>query len=1227
MRYLNKIVFINSAHIRYAEVAMAGNIHFTGTQGVGKTTLLRALLFFYNCRKDRLGIRTQGQQSFDNFYIPTSSSYIVYEVSRSDDEHPFSIILFRHKNRAVFRFVDAPYSKDWFVDEYGMVASDYLTVRQRIQNLGIDASGIVERYTQYLDIIYGNRNAQLSKDLTKYYLLKSRQYHNIPRIIQNVFLNERVDAAFIKNTIINSISGEEEEIAVDLNFFRSKLVHFSDELKDISLWTEVNRQGIVETRVSADNIIKISHGVKASRRALREQCGMLRYAMDKVERDIPTLKNRIEKKEESIRQIDRRLNELTSRFEQEKKKLSDRIAVLTHDLKRASELRKEYQRIGIEEMIERAGKLESLKLELQQKERILDRLRSDYKSIADKYETIRNRMELDKELYIQSCKGKKNNILEEFNTRECDRLQRRSKLEFDIRNKSKDEIAEIRERQKSYSELLQEQKLQRVRISASSPMKEELTECENCIKEEERKIHQLSENKLTEEKRHDSIMSALELEIRQIESDTALQIKDIDGKINRVESLKKEELQLLSHVQGSLSEWLDDNVDGWERNIGKIADEKVLYSLNLNPCKSVDGSDSIFGISLDLDSIEKVVRTPAMIRESVEKLDKELASLANEIIALHDLKDRRIAAKEKEVRSEINSIKVGIDTISQNILLCQKTLNEQILRLDDIKEQEKRYIDEVISVLDEKIQNTQLQIDDFEKEGQTIAARWDGELRKVSRKINEEIKSDKAQRDEQLKAIGEEIAAYTKSYEAKLFQLENEEAAELSKSGADNLLMESTKKEIAGIRDSLDRIDREREKITEYRKDCRDLLDNVVEMQMDKKSLENEAASLQQKYDERRKRHELKKDEELQAISSLCRSYSKALESKRHADEFVASKNYQSELKEEGAIQTTQDCLTIISAIKDLIGEIYRGSDSLKETTNEFRRRFSQNNTFKFPTSFDTLDDYHRYADSLEDFVTNDKIKEFQHVTSNLYRDILSRAASDFNILLSRESEILKIIRDINYDFEKKTFAGVIRRIELRLDRSTMPIITQLQNITDFWQSHQYELGEINLFSTDEHYDTNREAIKYLKSLSAALTNTRDMQKLPLEQTFALKFQIQENDNTTEWVENLRAVGSEGTDILVKAIVNILLISVFKKRAGQSVDFRLHCMMDEIGRLADENIQGILNFANERGIFIVNSSPKAHRPLSYRHLYVLSKDEEANTVVQPILSTREAKLK
>ena len=56
MRYLNKIIFLNSADksLPYAEVNLDGNTHFIGTQGVGKSTLLRAILFFYNANKQKL---------------------------------------------------------------------------------------------------------------------------------------------------------------------------------------------------------------------------------------------------------------------------------------------------------------------------------------------------------------------------------------------------------------------------------------------------------------------------------------------------------------------------------------------------------------------------------------------------------------------------------------------------------------------------------------------------------------------------------------------------------------------------------------------------------------------------------------------------------------------------------------------------------------------------------------------------------------------------------------------------------------------------------------------------------------------------------------------------------------------------------------------------------------------------------------------------------------------
>ena len=63
-------------------------------------------------------------------------------------------------------------------------------------------------------------------------------------------------------------------------------------------------------------------------------------------------------------------------------------------------------------------------------------------------------------------------------------------------------------------------------------------------------------------------------------------------------------------------------------------------------------------------------------------------------------------------------------------------------------------------------------------------------------------------------------------------------------------------------------------------------------------------------------------------------------------------------------------------------------------------------------------------------------------------------------------------------------------------------------------------------------------------------------------------------------------------------------------------------MMDEIGKLAEENIRGIVEFANARGIYIVNSAPKVHSPLSYRYIYLLNKDSQANTYVHPVLSTR-----
>lgn len=1227
MRFLNKIVFINSAHIRYGEVAVDGNVHFTGTQGVGKTTLLRALLFFYNARKDKLGIRTQGQRGFDDFYVPTPASYIIYEVARGADEPPFCAVLFRHNGRAAFRLVDAAFDRAWFIDPQGVVATDAVTVRQRLQSRGIDSSGIIDRYSQYLDIIYGNRTARLPKDVLKYYLLRSQQYQNIPRIVQNVFLNERVDADFIKSTIINSITGDDEEIAMDLNFFRSKLANFANEMDDISLWTTRNRKGVVETRVAADKIIGMARDITASEHSIREQCGMLLHARSRTERDLPGIVNRITKKRELIADISHRQKALDEKYRDAHEKLLKEVAILGEKLKEASALRKKYDQMGIGNMIMRVEKLTSLKNELRQKERMLADMMTQYSSIAQKFTVLRERLSIALQQYEHDCKEQRSRAQMENIERDKERLNRRQRQENDVRDKYEVRTEETMEAINAARELLHEQQMQRQQARASSPMKDELDECRKNITSLDREATRLKEKSLELRRRLDAIQYQIDSEGKSIEAEYTRRIMDRERDIDKLKADLDAETRLLERSQGSLCEWLDSNVEGWERSIGKIADEKdVLYSQNLHPSLSVEGTATVFGVNLDLDAIDKAVRTPSMIAESIASIKAEISAASNDIIALRDERDRAVAAAVKKLRAEMKSVKGETDVIGQKIHVCRLQSDKESLRSEEIKREEKKRLAELDAEFEAAVNRLRLKVEDLTAELKKINESKDREMRSVKKAIDEESRIDRQRLEQLLKSIDDDLAAYRHEHNVKVEELDEAERKALADSGADTEMHAKLKGEIAHAERLIEKIENERRTVDRYRDDCDRLLDIVPKLHTDKKKLEDKDTDLRQKYDERHEKLLAKREEEEKALSTLSAARIKAEESLQKANEFVASSSCPPELKEALPIHTDLDCTYIVDTIRQLAGDIYHLTESLKTAINDFRRRFSTNNTFGFPIAFDTTADYRDYARSLDDFVSNDKIREFQQMTNTIYTDVLKRTANDFSILLEKESGIQRIVREINYDFSRKTFAGVIRSIELRLDRSTMPIITQLQNITDFWNAHQYEIGELNLFSTDDSADANRESVRYLKSLTEALNHVPDMKKLPLEQTFSLKFKVEENDNSTGWIENMKNVGSEGTDTLVKAIVNILLISVFKKRASQAGDFRIHCMMDEIGRLADENIQGILNFANERDIFIVNSAPKAHRPLSYRRLYMLSKDSDANTVVQPILSTRQASL-
>jgi hypothetical protein len=184
----------------------------------------------------------------------------------------------------------------------------------------------------------------------------------------------------------------------------------------------------------------------------------------------------------------------------------------------------------------------------------------------------------------------------------------------------------------------------------------------------------------------------------------------------------------------------------------------------------------------------------------------------------------------------------------------------------------------------------------------------------------------------------------------------------------------------------------------------------------------------------------------------------------------------------------------------------------------------------------------------------------------------------------------------------------------LRVVPSENKIVHFLTEIKLFNDENINDLGESNLFSSSEQTREakNRKAIGLLTQLVKEISDYKH-KDINLSDSFELEFKIVENENDTNWVQNLANVGSDGTDVLVKAMINIMLLNVFKEGATKNrfKDFRLHCMMDEIGKLHPENVRGILKFANDRNINLINSSPQSFDALAYRYTYKLAKQKDS----------------
>lgn len=1211
MRYLNKIIFINSAAIPYSEIKLDGNIHFIGTQGVGKSTILRAILYFYNADSRQLGIpKGPTVKSFADWYLKHSNSYLIYEVMR--ETGAFCVVAFKQQNRVCYRFIDSAYRAEYFINDRHEAHASWESIREKLDAYRINISTLVNSYDQYRDILYGNFTGK--KEFAKYALLEAKQYRNIYRTIQNVFLNTKLDANEIKQTIISSM--EAEQISIDLDKYSIHLNGFETVLNDIRKFRFPSVQ-----RNAEQAILQLS----AIRHLSREQnllAEQLKFRLEEMTEAKPKLESQKRHEEEKLNAENRSFAHERQLFDNRRTKILNNISQLEGKLKDSARQKKYYDSLNIAEIIRRVNDREDKQIELHSLQNERHLLTNQFGDLNSKYDALVKEQEQQLTAFLHQKEAQKLEVNREL-TLFAQNLQKEyEKLLLALEEEHESEMKAAEDEVSMRRNEVHRLEKQAIATKHRTFYADELALLDK-TKAEAEITKQKEQNHIESTKAQiKSLQTKWEYENKEADKNCESALEKLNDALASC-TQKRNELELkINANQDSLYAWLNSNKPGWENTIGKIMSEETLFRCELSP-KLLTDSESCYGLGINLNEIDPQIKSMEDYRFELDKLDKQMANLqqcvreeTQELEKTKEKIQRRNLPKIKELKENARQADYIVEQRTRQIEQCELKHN---LLLEKAAMEQKQALESIQIEIDKAM----LLLDDSTKKQEDCKGKLrknkENKLRERTRRVND-FEKECSQKTSDIDAQEHEKRT---QIAVQITLLKKERDSELQLKGSDTKRLSEVEKQIAITEEELKYIDKNRDKVSDYQKDKRELFDKEKDFKNEIASQESLQTKIQQEFALTEKTW-LSRCEQIKLLLKRNETELDAIK----ADEDKYQKNQKST-----ALSYFESNRTQLQAAKnelcaiDLIDLIIQ-NESARTTKNQelrvhlekFLSHFSDGNIFNFPSKLIEAEEYLNWAEELNDFIEEGKINEFEKRTNERFAYIINTIGNDITTLISKAGEIKKIIRKINADFKQKNFVTAINNIELDISDSKNSAVLLLMKIKTFNDENAMSIGTMNLFSGTDNEKNNEQAVVLLKQLVKEI-NQSSHSLIQLSDSFELAFRIEENGNDTGWQEKLTNVGSEGTDVLVKAMINIMLLNVFKEGASRKFkDFQLHCMMDEIGKLHPTNVRGILKFANDRNILLINGSPTENTPLNYRHIYRISKDEQKQTSVKRIIS-------
>jgi hypothetical protein len=1206
MKHLNKIVFIHSANVSFQQIELNGNCHFIGDQGVGKSTILRSILFFYNSNQQQLGI-SQNKKSFAEYYFQNPNSHIIYEVIH--DNAKFSVWLYKENNQICFRFIPGAFNEKYFLEQSNSknIALSPEKVLEKIREQARPTRKLQSK--EFRDILYG-----ASREFPLYSIMQSNIYQNIPITISKVFLNSSLDSEKIREVIINCIVEDNENEKgnrIDLAIIRNQLNDFRNDFDDIA--------DFEKTRQKAQHIVSIYDEILKAEQNRILIAQNLGHAIKYSEKQILVLTSKIAEIESQQTVNDNNIKVLKENYSKDKKIIDDDLAVVNGNLNTTNEKISYYKQQNINEILARVDKEQILKNENKTKSDRKNLITSQFSGIEEKYKAYFDQI-TNEENIAEGTNKEQINILKEK------LLEQRQKIGelYDIA------ITELNERFDKQKEEAEQKKKTQERVLQN--LKDTRAEINN-KRYFETQINELVEK--IQEFKNNQIQKQANLKLKKGEVDKHHKLYEIEKEKDELiykSQLEKKQLKLkqlqekfsdleikISSWQNSFYEFLDINYPDWTETIGKVCNDdndSILFQNNLHP-EIISNEKNLFGVKIDLTEIKSNVKTLNQyqlekddLQTDIDKKNKEIEQFINENEKHKDDLIKKFNDKIKPVNKEIQQIeRIELPNLTTNIEKFGSDLETK--KADAIKEKAKE-----LAQIEPKIKDIQAEIVKIEV---LLATEKENHIKLIVQKKSDktyEISLIEKSTTDEIQNKKNELFEIKSKIKEKRNEIESQKYNELQGKGLDTSEIEKLEKRITEIFDELAEIEKLNKGIvSQYNYDKRNFIDKLSDFGTQITLLRIQLTQLSTTFNSSLTEL-IKIQNSLSADHSLFRqTHKKLIENLEHYTKYFENSDLYKELEFHilnADYQEIQDNLIdIIANLQSEHNLINTKNEDFKTSITSFVSPFRENNIFKFKKAFSGNTEFRDFAENLKEFIAENKIDRYKKDTKRMLGDIIKNIVEDINDLTSKRKAIDEILSKITQDFEKRNFVGVIQKIELKSFPTANRIVQALEEIKQFNDENPYSIDTLNLFSAKKWEDNRDKAAMLLEGLMKYLKET-PRNEITLEDTFELRFRVIENQNDSGWREKLHDIGSEGTDILVKAMIYIMLLAVFKEKATKKKDFMLHCIMDEVGKIHTKNISGLIKFANDRDIWMINGSPNEDNALAYHKVYSFERDQQTN---------------